>query len=151
MVATVRVAVRPDPARGPSPEPLHLNHLRPCKAVKVRMVEMVRVLPANSLGRKKRTEVYRQSNLPPGETGGGMVDVLTSRPSAQAASAPAGGRRPACRPVRRSDFRAIAGVRAGGPTPRKNRARPAPVSPAGRGPGGRPRARGGRAGGRARA
>src|SRR3954469_18163731 len=83
------------------------------------------------------TEVYRQSNLPPGETGGGMVDVLTSRPSAQAASAPAGARRPACRPVRRSDFRAIAGVRAGGPTPRKSRARPARISPAVRVPGDR--------------
>src|SRR3954454_14227980 len=55
-------------------------------------------------------EVYRQPNLLPGGTGGGTVGVLTSRLSAQAASAPAGGHRPACRPVRRSDFREIAAM-----------------------------------------
>src|SRR5437764_7614931 len=83
------------------------------------------------------TEVYRQLTLPPGGMGGGTVGVLTSRLWAQAAWALAGGRRPACRPVRRSDFRAIAGMRADGPTPRKSRARPARISPAVRVPGGR--------------
>src|SRR4051794_28632501 len=83
------------------------------------------------------SEVYRQSILPPGRIGGGMVGVLTSRLLAQAASAPAGVRRPMWRPVRRSDFRAIAGVRADGPILRKSRARPARISPAVRVPGGR--------------
>ena len=41
-----------------------------------------------------RTEVYRQPDLRPSETGGGMAGVLTSGPSAQVASAPAGGSRP---------------------------------------------------------
>src|SRR6476660_582350 len=40
------------------------------------------------------TEVYRQPDLRPSEAGGGMAGVLTSGPSAQAASAPAGGCRP---------------------------------------------------------
>src|SRR5690349_19621721 len=40
------------------------------------------------------TEVYRQRDLRPSETGGGMAGVLTSGPPAQAASAPAGGHRP---------------------------------------------------------
>src|SRR3954447_17049441 len=85
----------------------------------------------------QKTEVYRQPDLPPTTIRGGMVGVVTSGPSVQAASAPADGRLRACRPVRRSDFRAIADTRAGGPTPRKSRARPARISPAVRVPGGR--------------
>src|SRR3954447_22781518 len=82
-------------------------------------------------------EVYRRPILPPGRIGGGMVGVLTSRLLARAASAPAGVRRPMWRLVRRSNFRAIALVRADGPTLRKSRARPARLSPAVRVPGGR--------------
>src|SRR3954454_10552039 len=40
-------------------------------------------------------EVYRQPNLPPGRIGGGTVGELASRLSVQAASALAGGHRPA--------------------------------------------------------
>src|SRR4051794_9549742 len=84
-----------------------------------------------------RPEVYRQRDLPPTTIRGGMVGVMTSGPSVQAALAPADGRLRACRPVRRSDFRAIADTSAGGPTSRKSRARPARISPAVRVPGGR--------------
>src|SRR4051812_9612613 len=87
--------------------------------------------------RQQYPEVYRRPILPPGRIGGGMVGVLTSRLLARAASAPAGVRRPMWRPVRRSNFRAIALVRADGPTLRKSRARPARISPAVRVPGGR--------------
>src|SRR4051812_49897169 len=86
----------------------------------------------------KNTEVYRQSNLPPGETGGGMVDVLTSRPSAQAASAPAGGPPPPGPPRFRAEFFAGAGGGGGGAPPPQKRAPPPPRSPPPRRPRGPP-------------
>src|SRR4051794_31951863 len=42
-----------------------------------------------------RAEVYRQATLPPAANRGGMVGMMTSGPSDQAASAPADVRRPA--------------------------------------------------------
>jgi hypothetical protein len=82
-------------------------------------------------------EVYRQPNLPPTANRGGMVGVMTSGWSVQAALGSADACRLAGRSLRRSDFRQIAGMRADGPTPRKSRARPAWISPAVRVPGGR--------------
>src|SRR3954469_13507756 len=83
------------------------------------------------------TEVYRQPNLSPVVDRGGLVGVMTSGASVQAASASVDVRLRAGRSLRRSDFRAIASMRAGGPTPRKSRARPARISPAVRVPGDR--------------
>src|SRR3954447_7158184 len=83
------------------------------------------------------TEVYRQPNLPPTANRGGMVGVMTSGWSVQAALGSADACRLAGRSLRRPDFRQIAGMRADGPTPRKSRARPAWISPAVRVPGGR--------------
>src|SRR5690242_6863868 len=88
-------------------------------------------------GADDKTEVYRQATLSPTANRDGMVDTMTSGLAVQAASAPAGGRPASGRPLRRPDFRAIAAVRADGPTSRKSRARPARTSPAVRVPGGR--------------
>src|SRR3954454_16359086 len=82
-------------------------------------------------------EVYRQPNLSPVVNRGGLVGVMTSGASVQAASASVDVRLRAGRSLRRSDFREIADTSAGGPTPRKSRARPARISPAVRVPGGR--------------
>src|SRR4051812_21394258 len=83
------------------------------------------------------TEVYRQPNLSPAVNRGGRVGVMTSGASVQAASASVDVPLRADRSLRRSDFREIASMRAGGPTPRKRRARPAWIRPAVRVPGGR--------------
>ena len=68
---------------------------------------------------------------------GGMVGMITSGQSVHTALGSADACRLAGRSLRRSDFREIAGMRAGRPTPRESRARPARISPAVRVPGGR--------------
>src|SRR3954451_11396097 len=68
---------------------------------------------------------------------GGMVGMITSGRSVQAALGSADARLLVRRSPPRLDFRQIAGMRADGPTPRKNRARPAWISPAVRVPGDR--------------
>src|SRR3954449_1108121 len=96
-----------------------------------------------------RPEVYRQRDLPPTANRGGMVGVMTSGWSVQAALGSADACRLAGRSPRRSDFRQTAGMSADGPTPRKSRARPAWISPAVRVPGGRQGAAAARPGTRA--
>src|SRR4051812_6112686 len=68
---------------------------------------------------------------------GGMVGMITSGRSVQAALGSADARLLVRRSPPRLDFRQIAGMRADGPTPRKSRVRPAWISPAVRVPGGR--------------